>query len=167
MRFVIPEKQFNSMLKQFQESPRGYQFLVNDMLDASILLGAGKLGKVALGTGKINARFGAIQKINVRDINVTYNSTFIGRKGWELDQNFVGSNKTQVINNIKYSAHALDQMQNRGIMPSVVEHALRFKSVPTKGINKVAYYDPINNITVIRNPVTKQIISTYYGKPSL
>jgi hypothetical protein len=48
MRFVIPEKQFNSMLKQFQESPRGYQFLVNDMLDASILLGAGKLGKVAL-----------------------------------------------------------------------------------------------------------------------
>jgi hypothetical protein len=53
-------------------------------------------------------------------------SGFFGRKGFELSNSPLRAvrNAPATINGIRYSGHALDQMQNRGIVPSVVERTL-------------------------------------------
>lgn len=73
-------------------------------------------------------------------------------------------NRPETINGVPYSGHAFDQMQNRGIFLSVVEHVLRngLKRAG-KGPNTTRYYDPINNISVIRNDRTGNIITLRGG----
>ena len=46
----------------------------------------------------------------------------VGHKGAELNVN--GSNHAQTIDGIHYSGHALDRMQGRGLVPSIVKDAL-------------------------------------------
>lgn len=59
-------------------------------------------------------------------------------------------NETTVINNKTYVGHALDRMQDRGFMPSVIENALKTgKASQTKIPGRVQYYDPANNLRVI------------------
>jgi RHS repeat-associated protein len=70
------------------------------------------------------------------------------------------------INGIDYSGHALDQMQNRGYLPSVVENAInngeQFDTKP----GTTGYYDPVNNVRVIVNSNTGNIITVIPGRPS-
>ena len=78
---------------------------------------------------------------------------FLGRRGFELRypefQNFTKNNST-TINGRLYSGHALDQMQNRGIMPSVVENAIQnCTGIPNKIAGRTQFYDSVNNISVI------------------
>lgn len=59
-------------------------------------------------------------------------------------------NETTVINNRTYVGHALDRMQDRGFVPSVIENAIETGKVsPTTIPGRVEYYDPINNLRVI------------------
>jgi RHS repeat-associated protein len=59
-------------------------------------------------------------------------------------------NADGVIDGQAYAGHALDQMQNRGIMPSVVKNALeRGVSSPDPIVGRLRSYDATNNITVI------------------
>jgi len=59
-------------------------------------------------------------------------------------------NETTVINNRTYVGHALDRMQDRGFMPSVIENAIETGKVsPTTIPGRVEYYDPVNNLRVI------------------
>ncbi|VHO01010.1 DUF4258 domain-containing protein [Candidatus Rhabdochlamydia sp. T3358] len=72
-------------------------------------------------------------------------------------------NEATVINKRTYSGHALDKMQNRGFMPSVIEETIKNGS-PSVGKNPgtVAYYSNTNNVTVILN--TKgRVITISYG----
>jgi len=49
-----------------------------------------------------------------------------------------------------YVGHALDQMQNRGLLPSVVENTIRTgvrSADPIVG--RTRYYDAVNKVTVI------------------
>lgn len=59
---------------------------------------------------------------------------------------------SSIVDGIKYTGHAFDQMQADGIMPSVVKDVID-NVKPTKGKNPGtnAYYSPINNVTVITN----------------
>lgn len=60
-------------------------------------------------------------------------------------------NDPTTINDRFYSGHALDRMQERGIMPSVVEEAIargRSRSDPNY-VDRIQYYDPVNKIRVI------------------
>ena len=59
-------------------------------------------------------------------------------------------NEVTVINNRTYVGHALDRMQDRGFMPSVIENAIETgKLSPTTFPGRVEYYDPVNNLRVI------------------
>lgn len=49
----------------------------------------------------------------------------------------------------KYTGHALDRMQDRGFMPSMVENTLEVGHVSPNFPRGSKYYDPINKIKVI------------------
>lgn len=78
-------------------------------------------------------------------------STPIGSKGHPLDV-APGTNTPGIVDGIKYTGHAFDQMQADGIMPSVVKDIID-NVKPTKGKydGTNAYYNPTNNVTVITN----------------
>jgi hypothetical protein len=63
-----------------------------------------------------------------------------------------GTNVATEINGVRYTGHAIDQMQGRGIPPSVVENTVRHgqRSAGYDGATRV--YDPTNDVTVILNP---------------
>jgi filamentous hemagglutinin len=65
---------------------------------------------------------------------------------------------------VPYSGHAIDQMQNRGIPPSVVDKAIR-TGIPKAGKpGTTRYYDPANDISVIRNDATGNVITVIPGR---
>nr|WP_117212992.1 RHS repeat-associated core domain-containing protein [Allorhizocola rhizosphaerae] len=72
-------------------------------------------------------------------------------------------NQPGVINGREYSGHAIDRMQQQGIMPSVVEHAIRGPAIPGKRPGTTAYYDADNHITVITDSATGRVVTVDYG----
>ncbi len=70
----------------------------------------------------------------------------------------------EIINGRKYFGHALDQMQNRGIPPSVVENAIKTgNKTPDPITGRIQYHDPINKITVIIEEKTGDVITAIGG----
>lgn len=94
---------------------------------------------------------------------VTESSTPVGRSGQHLKVT-PGTNTFEIINEIKYSGHVLDRMQERGIVPSVVENAVKnLNFIQGKKLNTIVYYDKINNLTIIQNSITGVIITVSKG----
>lgn len=63
-----------------------------------------------------------------------------------------------------YSAHALDQMQSRGIMPSAVEDAIQNgEFMVGKRPGTSAFYSPVNNLTIITDRESGRVITTVWG----
>jgi hypothetical protein len=95
-------------------------------------------------------------------------SSPMGSREIELDRaDFQPSrNLPGTIGNILYSGHAFDQMQNRGLPPSVAEQAMR-DGVPSPGktIERVEYYDPVNRVVVVRDKYTGNVISVFRTRP--
>jgi hypothetical protein len=73
-------------------------------------------------------------------------------------------NSPVLINGREYTPHALDRMQQQGIMPSVVEDATRGPAIPGKEPGTNAYYDSVNNITVITDSTTGRVVTVDYGR---
>lgn len=93
---------------------------------------------------------------------------FRGNRGGQLSNADyqVTRNTAGEVNGVEYSGHAFDQMQNRGIMPSVVENTKQIGvEGPGKTVMEITHYDPVNNVTVISNATTGRIVSVRYGKP--
>ena len=92
---------------------------------------------------------------------------FLGRKGHQL-KNLPGQavrNKPTTINGRNFSGHALDQMQNRGVMPSVVENTIKNgTSFPTRA-GTTGLYDATNNVRVILNSETGNVVTVIRGAP--
>jgi hypothetical protein len=64
-----------------------------------------------------------------------------------------------------YSAHAFDRMQGQGITPTVVENTITpANALVGKVPGTTAYYDPVNNITVITNTTSGRVVTVDYGK---
>lgn len=89
---------------------------------------------------------------------------FKGSSGFELknpkDQPL--RNEDSTIENREYSGHALDDMQNRGIMPSVVDNTIKngiSSADPIAG--RVRFYDPVNNVSVVTEG--DRIVSVRFG----
>ncbi|MBF1243022.1 MAG: hemagglutinin repeat-containing protein [Haemophilus sp.] len=70
-------------------------------------------------------------------------------------------NKSDYINGREYSGHALDRMQDRGILPSVVEHTIKTGSKTTSELGVSIHKDNINGVKVITNDKGKVITVTY------
>ena len=111
--------------------------------------------------GSVAARWGAEGAIVARGAVAAEREAtgFLGRAGNELKnapyQNV--RNEATKINGRDFSGHALDQMQNRGVMPSVVENALSTGAqFPTRA-GTTGFYDTVNNIRVIVNSETSRM----------
>jgi hypothetical protein len=73
-------------------------------------------------------------------------------------------NQARTVGDTNYSGHALDRMQDRGIMPSVVEDTIaNGVSTASRGGTTV-YYNATNNVSVVVNARGKVITVTYGGK---
>lgn len=72
-------------------------------------------------------------------------------------------NKPTNISGREYSGHALDRMQDRGILPSVIEDTIRNgKSYHSRGGTTV-FHSPENNISVVVNG-RGDVVTTRYGR---
>lgn len=76
-----------------------------------------------------------------------------------------GTNVPTTINDVDYSAHAIDQMQGRGIPPSVVQNTIQNGTVYPTGAGTTGYYDPVNNVRVITNSTTGLVVTVIPGAP--
>jgi hypothetical protein len=181
IRFVIGEEKFNEILNDFHNSPRGIRFLVNDLVDYGIFAGVGKFAKVGVKAGakvggKIRVGANSVELVNstaLAEIRAIINNDnrigFVGRSGFEL-KNFPTQktrNTSQRIMDVDFSAHAIDQMQNRGVIPSVVISALKNgKTFPGTKPKTIGLYDEINKIQVIINSDNGRVITVIKGKPN-
>ncbi|MDY7573183.1 RHS repeat-associated core domain-containing protein [Actimicrobium sp. CCI2.3] len=92
---------------------------------------------------------------------------FLGKSGFEMKNAPWQKvrNEPAVIGNRKFSGHALDQMQNRGLMPSVIENALTNGiTFPTR-VGTTGFYDATNNVRVIINSGTGRVVTAIKGAP--
>ncbi|MFD1554495.1 DUF4258 domain-containing protein [Paraburkholderia silviterrae] len=91
-------------------------------------------------------------------------STPVGVSGSPMDVPR-GTNAPATIGGVDYSAHAIDQMQGRGVPPSVVKNTIE------NGVNYPArpgttgYYDPVNNVRVVTNSKTGLVVTVTPGAP--
>jgi hypothetical protein len=73
-------------------------------------------------------------------------------------------NDAATIHGIPYSGHALDQMQNRGLFPSITNHAIRSGSKALGDRpNTSIFYDPTNNVTLMRDETDGTVITVIPG----
>ena len=80
--------------------------------------------------------------------------------GWEMTV-ARGTNKPTTIAGREYSGHAIDQMQGRGLVPSVVEDAVT-NGVRSPGYGgKTLFYSSDNNVTVVLNPQGRVVTASY------
>jgi filamentous hemagglutinin len=91
-------------------------------------------------------------------------STPTGQGGSPMDVTR-GTNSPATVGGISYSGHALDEMQSDGIVPSVVKDVIENGTkVPGKIPGTVVYYNSTNNITVVTNPTSGNVITVSFGK---
>jgi filamentous hemagglutinin len=76
-----------------------------------------------------------------------------------------GTNAATTINEIDYSAHGIDQMQGRGIPPSVVQNTIQNGVVFPTREGTIGYYDSVNNVRVITSESTGSVVTVIPGAP--
>ncbi len=93
---------------------------------------------------------------------------FMGKKGFELKNPSYQKirNAQTTINDRIYSGHALDQMQNRRLTPSVIEHVIRTGDKFETREGTAGHYDSMNNVRVITNSSTGKVVTVIHGKSS-
>ena len=77
-----------------------------------------------------------------------------------------GTNQAGIIDGVSYSGHALDQMQGRGIVPSVVKHTIQVGKQFSTRPGTTGYYDSVNDIRVIINSSNGKVVTVIPGKPT-
>jgi filamentous hemagglutinin len=95
-------------------------------------------------------------------------STVVGSSRMQLDIGEPGNplNSRTTIGGVKFSGHAIDRLQGRGIPPSVVKDAIENgRSSPGRSFRTRVYYSQQNNVTVIRNWITRRVVTVRYGRP--
>ncbi len=76
------------------------------------------------------------------------------------------TNKPATIDSTPFSGHALDQMQGRGLPPSAVtDTILNGQTSPGNKPGTTAHYSPANNLTVITDDATGNVITAHKGHP--
>ena len=78
-----------------------------------------------------------------------------------------GTNLPGEVNGRPFSGHAFDRMQGRSRPPSaVIDALLSGRQNPGSRPNTTQHYDPVNNITVVTNSTTGNVITVRNGPPS-
>ena len=126
--------------------------------------GLGALGTgVALGEVRLLAAPYLLGRNIENDVKWVSPSTPVGSRNMPL-QVPNGTNSPTVIGGQEFSGHAIDKLQKFGIPPSVVNNVVNNGvAIPGKTIGTTMYYDKINDITVILNTKTNNIITVSPG----
>jgi RHS repeat-associated protein len=91
-------------------------------------------------------------------------SSPVGRKGSPINVE-PGTNSPENIGGRNYTGHTLDQMQGRGLTPSVIENTIQHgETIPGKRSGTNAHYDSINNVTVITDSESGRVITAAPGR---
>lgn len=112
---------------------------------------------------KVPTQITKIAKLSQKQIKSS--NGFFGNKGFELKNHKYQKirNNPATIQGRSYGGHALDQMQNRGFIPSVVEEAMQSgTSMPNKVAGRMQFYDPVNNISVITED--GKVVTVMHGR---
>jgi filamentous hemagglutinin len=73
-------------------------------------------------------------------------------------------NAATTIGNRPFSGHALDQMQNRGVPPTVVDNTILTGAQRAGNTAaEVRYYDPVNNLSVVVDRATGRVVTVRSG----
>jgi hypothetical protein len=72
-------------------------------------------------------------------------------------------NDPTTIGKTEYSGHAIDRMQDRGIMPTVVQNTIDTGVATPSRLGTTVYYDPVNNVSVVRN-AEGRVVTVKYGR---
>ena len=102
-----------------------------------------------------------VDNINQDNFDV-YPSTPVGRRGNHI-QVPPPANIRRTIGGREFSGHALDRMQEQGILPSAVENAIQNGEKSPARNDAERFYDKTNNITVIVDKNSGLIITTDFG----
>ncbi|NGX48143.1 MAG: hypothetical protein K1000chlam3_01533, partial [Chlamydiae bacterium] len=108
------------------------------------------------------------QNLIITNTNETGAASVVGRRGWEISHPHYQNttrHATTTIQNRLYSGHALDQMQNRGFVPSIVENTIKKGRVFSTKAGTIGYYDSANNVRVIVNPNNGKVVTVIPGAP--
>jgi hypothetical protein len=140
------------------DAPAGY----DQVMDNKGLIIAGASVAAGLGLGRLGSvsEIETLSKISKGD-PAAYFPT--GRMGNPM--NAIGANPPTVIGNFSYSAHAIDRMQGRGVPPSAIENAIITGELFSTKAGTTGYFDPINNIRVIVNSNTGNVVTVIPGAP--
>ncbi len=104
---------------------------------------------------------------NVAEAGERAATGFKGRKGFELKNAPYQKlrNKARLINGREFSGHSLDQMQNRGIVPSVVDNIIKTGEKFSTRTGTMGFYDAVKKIRVIINSETGKVVTVIRGSP--
>ncbi|HAU5607701.1 hemagglutinin repeat-containing protein [Citrobacter koseri] len=163
--------------------------IAGGLAGAAITDGDLSMAALASGTAKVEVENNSLSKkdklpVNIFDINQlkpnaldadgdplkggggnsgsAYNPT--GRSGNPM--NTKGSNSPAVIGERTYSAHAVDRMQGRGVPPSAVENTIKAGVTYPTNPGTTGYYDSTNNLRVIINSKTGDVVTVIPGAPT-
>jgi len=119
-------------------------------------------------SGGFGTNYGAIARGRraIADDNPSLATWFSGSRRNQLSQpEGVVRNADGVLFGREFSGHAFDQMQNRGIMPSVVEQALvSGRSHPSSVLaGRTIHHDPVNNVSVVTR-AGGAVVTVGYGR---
>ncbi|NJP99514.1 hypothetical protein HCK00_02900 [Streptomyces sp. PLAI1-29] len=90
-------------------------------------------------------------------------TTPVGGRGTNFRN--LSPNEPATIEGRDYTGHAIDRMQERGLMPSVVENAVRVgEKMSGKRAGTTAYYEAENNVTVITDTATGRVVTVSSGR---
>jgi RHS repeat-associated protein len=133
---------------------------------ASLVTGAYGAVKGVIGFSKLARTPAQVAKIaRVSTKSLKSGNNFFGNKGFQLRNAKYQKvrNSPTTIQGRFYGGHALDQMQNRGFTPSVVEETIQSGvGMPNKIAGRIQFYDPVNNISVIIED--GEIVTVMYGR---
>ncbi len=95
--------------------------------------------------------------------NDVHPSTPVGRRGMKPAVTVPqGSRLPTIIYGRKYSGHAIERIQERGLTPSAVENAIKHGiTSPSKVPGNLEHFDKINNIMVITCETTSRVVSIF------
>ncbi|MFW9882521.1 MAG: RHS repeat-associated core domain-containing protein, partial [Candidatus Thorarchaeota archaeon] len=122
------------------------------MIDSGMSIAGSMGGIAAIRTSQLDKfpKFRLQRPSNNSSVN--RGASFAGSKRAPLDYAPYQKirNKPDLINGRKYTGHALDRMQDRGLMPSVIENVISESQVfPGSLTETYEYYDVVNKLKVI------------------
>lgn len=91
-------------------------------------------------------------------------NSMMGKRGNDLGDSTLDSNLPTTIRGQSYTGHAVDRMQGRGVVPSVVEETIS-KGVesPGKKPGTIDHYDFKNDVTVVTSKQSGAVVTVHYG----